>query len=77
MSQPGSAVIIPFPRRREESRDALAASTERLTVALASLSTALTNQSEATRNWRDALLALSARLQSGVAGCGPGLSPAA
>lgn len=64
MGEQASATIIPFPPRRGGE---LAGSTERLCEALASLSLALTEQRKATERWRDALHALSARMQ-GVSG---------
>ena len=63
MSQPASAVIIPFPRRRDD----LAASARRLAAAMTNLSAALVQQQEATQRWRDALLTLSARLHTAAA----------
>ena len=60
MDEPASATIIPFPARRSD----LAASAEHLADALTTLSLALIEQRDATQRWRDALLALSERLET-------------
>ena len=65
MDEPVSATIIPFPVcRRHEPAPAAAASTERLSESLRSLSSALSEQRDALQRWRDALSELSAKMQT-------------
>ena len=59
MDPSNSAEIIAFPVRRQSD---LLRSAQRLSDALTNLSTALAEQREATRRWRDALRALSERM---------------